>query len=507
MFPTALSSLGGQVLKASQKLPVWMQDAMVTGYGVFLHQMRYGSAFREHREWLSTTESWSPEQIESFQSDTFRRLIEHAIAHVPHYRDTLPGILGPSGPASLAGLSSAEMLARLPILPKGGVRDAPRRFLREGVPRWKTISKGTSGTTGTPMVFFAQRDEIQRYWAYADRARNWAGTRNGDRRATFSGLPLLPIDNQNPPFWRRDRVENKLVFSIYHLSKQTMPYYVEKLNEFKPEEMLGHPSCMGLLAALWPPETPPTFKPKAIITSGETVYEFQRTRVREVFDQRISDQYSAGGEMGPVISTCEEGFYHEHPESGIIELVDENMQPVPDGEPGEIVITGFANWTMPLLRYVSGDRSQVMTDGPCPCGRAFRRFAFIEGKSSDLLELPDGRYLGNIYTLVNSYPNIEECQFRQRSLDHLEVHLVRAPGFTDEDLAAVRAKTEDLVGSGVRVEVIMQDHIERTPRGKLKLVVTYKEDAREAAAGASDGAAGPDSPGVSSKKAVGASGE
>lgn len=485
MFPTAIKSLGGQVLRASQHLPVGMQDALITSYGVFLHRMRYGGAFRAHRAWLRSTESWTPEQTGAYQAKTLRDLIGHARVHVPFYREIL---------ATLPDLSRLEttraLLDQIEILPKQVVRAQPRRFLMEGVPRWKTISKGTSGTTGSPMVFFAQRDEIQRYWAYADRARNWAGSAMGHRRATFSGLPLLPIENRTPPFWRRDRIENKIIFSIYHLSKETMPYYVDKLNEFAPEEMLGHPSCMGLLAALWPQDAPPTFRPKAIITSGETVYEFQRTRVREVFGQRISDQYSAGGEMGPVISMCREGFYHEHPESGIIELVDDALRPVPDGEPGEIVITGFSNWTMPLLRYRSGDRSQVMTDGPCPCGLPFRRFAFIEGKSSDLLELPDGRYLGNIFSLVNSYPNIEECQFRQRSLDRLEVHLVRGPHFTDEDLAAVRAKTEALVGAGVTVEILMQDHIERTARGKLKLVVTDREDERAAAQGEAQAAGG-----------------
>jgi phenylacetate-CoA ligase len=326
------------------------------------------------------------------------------------------------------------------------------------------------------MVFHTSRDEIQKYWAFADRARHWAGSAVGFRRATFAGHPIVPHDRATPPFWRRDFIENKVLFSTYHLSPQNTRHYVNFLNGFCPEELLGYPSSLSLLAQMWPSDTPPRFCPKAIITSGETLFPFQKTAIEERFGCRVSDQYSAGGEMGPVISMCEAGNYHEHPESGIIEVLDQDGQPVPPGCSGEIVVTGFTNWTMPLIRYRTGDEAQLEALGLCDCRRTFRRFSRIDGKIGDRLILPDGRVLGYLYTLIKSYPNIRECHFRQIAADRITLYLVPNEQFGDADRRKIESLTTGFLGPGVRLTCEVVSAIERTKRGKFRLVVSDIEE-------------------------------
>jgi phenylacetate-coenzyme A ligase PaaK-like adenylate-forming protein len=72
----------------------------------------------------------------------------------------------------------------------------------------------------------------------------------------------------------------------------------------------------------------------------------------------------------------------------LIEVVDDDYQPVPDGEPGSrLLITNLYNRTQPLIRYELNDLVTVSPD-PCPCGRPFPLLKSIEGRSDDVLEMP-----------------------------------------------------------------------------------------------------------------------
>lgn len=443
-----------------------MQDFALSAYGAFFHHLRYGAEFKRARAALEISQHWPLERIQEERRKTLTALLRHCRRNVPYYEELFrrEGI-------SDSDLSRPDALTLLPTLEKATVRANPDAFLTRGVARWKLVAKGTAGTTGSPMIFYSTRDEIQRYWALADRCRAWAGSRLGARRATFSGIALLRGDQQEPPFWRRDRIENKVLLSIYHLSPRTIPYYARFLNDMQPEEMLGHPSALSLVAAIWPADIPVAFAPPAIITSGEQLFANQRAIIEQRFGGRVSDQYSAGGEMGPVISNCEQGVYHEHPESGVVELLRPESESAANGERGEIVITGFTNWTMPLLRYRTGDASRVR-GGVCACGRAFESYRFIEGKIADRLLLPDGRMIGNVYSLVESFPAVRECQIRQTAIDRIIFVLVPAPEFDGAARAEVERQAREFLGPAVSFSLQLTDSIERTKRGKLRLVVS-----------------------------------
>ncbi len=470
---TILRTTIGKALALNRKLPHPIQNLNVSLYGAWQHWMRYGADFRKMRRFLAESEGWSAQEIEAYQRSELTALLLHCARRVPYYRD-LFARLG----LDERDLAAPDVLSRLPLLEKSTVRAAPKSFTTEGVRRWTTLSKGTSGTTGTPMIFICNRTEAQRYWAFADRMRHWAGSRVGLRRATMSAVPAVALDRRKPPYWRHDWIENKILFAIHNLAPWSVRDYARRMNAFRPEELIGYPSALSLLARLWPEDDPPVFHLKAIISSAETLFPFQRQVIESRFECRVSDQYSAGGEMGPVISNCEKGRYHEHPESGIIELLDSQGRPAPVGEPGEIVITGFINRTMPLIRYRTGDAATALDAGRCPCGRAFRQYLSIDGRIHDRLVLPDGRVLTQIASIVEVFPRTRECQFRQSTREKIRLDLVPEPGFGERDAASIRATMQPFLGPGVDFEIRLSDAIERSKQGKVRLVMSELEDAR-----------------------------
>jgi len=95
-----------------------------------------------------------------------------------------------------------------------------------------------------------------------------------------------------------------------------------------------------------------------------------------------------------------------------VEIVDPNtLEPVPEGEVGELVLTTINREAMPLLRYRTRDLTRILP-GECPCGRHHKRLDRMQGRSDDMIILKG----------VNIFPiQIEKIllQFKELSTDYL----------------------------------------------------------------------------------------
>ena len=115
-----------------------------------------------------------------------------------------------------------------------------------------------------------------------------------------------------------------------------------------------------------------------------------RELIEDDFGIAVMSRYSAA-EAFKIGYFCERrtGF-HLHEDLCHVRVVDEDGEPVPDGEPGRLVITNLVNRGSVLLNYPIGDLGSV---GPaeCGCGRTFRMLSELEGRVEDVLTLPDGR--------------------------------------------------------------------------------------------------------------------
>jgi len=100
------------------------------------------------------------------------------------------------------------------------------------------------------------------------------------------------------------------------------------------------------------------------------------------------DLYSTYGNSECGISFCEcekKVGGHEHPDLIISEILDDNDNPLPDGEIGELVLTTLQTRGMPLLRYKTGDVTFKLTE-KCGCGRNSSRIGPILGRKSQMLK-------------------------------------------------------------------------------------------------------------------------
>lgn len=447
------------------KLPVWLQDLAVTAQGWIYHRQRYGGAFREEHALLQATEFASPLQLELIQVARLKRMLAHARERVPYYQKVLAKVaLDRLRPGDL------QPLRDLPITEKAAVRGNPEAFLEDGKVEAKWIPWNTSGTTGMPMRFYYEAGAVSRQYAFVERYREQAGVSRFVRRAQFTGKLIAP-ENSRERFWRYDWANRCLLLSTVHLREDTIPEYLRALQQFRPEYISGYPSSIALLAqaVLRRPEL--GLPLKAVLTSAETLLEEQRLVIGSAFGSRVYDQYGQT-EMQSFWFECRYGRMHAHPLFGLTEIVRPNGKPCAPGETGDVVLTGFLNRAMPLVRYRVGDRAAFSEESQCPCGRQMPIVAAIEGRKDDYIFSRERGWVGRMDPSLKGVEGILECQFVQRDPDRLEILYVPAPEMQAGDLARLRKNLRQRLGEAIELHFVECAQIPRGANGKFRSVVS-----------------------------------
>jgi phenylacetate-CoA ligase len=445
-------------------MPVLAQNALVSGYGYYLQHKRQGRGVDDVRALIAKSRTWSRQEVVAYQTRELSAMLRLCAAAVPYYRDLWSKVA--IDPESLRGVAD---LAKLPILPKDTVRRQREQLLRPGVrPYW---TQHTSGSTGTPVVVHVNERTYKLVHALLESHEEDCGVGRQDLRATFAGRMVQRAEDSSPPFWRYNRAQRQLLFSAYHMSDRTLPYYVEELARRQPVELIGYPSAIALLAGhITGSGKRGVVKPRAVVTNSETLFAWQRESIEEAFCCPVRDYYGSA-EALVFAAQCAAGTYHLDPLLGIAEIVDSDGQPAAPGEPGRIVCTTLTNDVMPLVRYEVGDTA-VRLDGPCPCGSALEGIREIIGRQDDVVKTPDGRIVGRLDHIFKGVTGIQECQIVQEALDCIRLLLVAEESFDDRQEGILRANARGRLGAAVRIELERVRQIPRTRAGKFRGVIS-----------------------------------
>jgi phenylacetate-CoA ligase len=438
--------------------PVWLQNVLLSIYGARLRYLRYGRSHRRALGRLQETERLSAAELAELQATELRAVMDRA-SHTAFYRQHW---------REAKGNGASEDFTRLPLVSKDDLRRAARALVPDNLGGHRLLEIHTGGTTGTPLTVYCTRSALQRNYAFFSRLRAWAGVPGHPRVATFAGRLVVPSSQTDPPFWRHNRAGNAVLFSSYHISPATLPAYARALAAYQPELIDTYPSSLEPIARHLAESGAAAVRPRAIITSSETLDPQVRRLFERVFGCPVFDHYGAA-EMAAFISQCEAGSYHPNPEFGIVEVLTDGRKAGP-GEAGEIVATGFVNPAMPLIRYATGDVATVGEE-PCRCGRAFPVLRSIEGRRDDVLSTPDGRWIGRLDPIFKSVGSIYETRIVQDALDHVRVEVVPLPGFGSGDEQTLLHQLHERLGATMRIELVQVPSIPRTSRGKFRAVV------------------------------------
>jgi phenylacetate-CoA ligase len=445
-----------------RRSPLYMQNLMATGYGLKERMLRYGGEYRKFVREIEAAQWWPLDRLQILQSNRLRAMIEFCFEEVPYYQELFRSLrLRP------ADFQSPADLVQLPILEKETVRAQVENFVpRTG--RERLIPQTTGGTTGKPLRYYVTPSAMQyNYAMYEVRFRNWAGVKFGDRMASINGKPIVPIENQKPPFWRYNLAFNQLYLSPYHLSTRNLPHYIDQLQKYRADVIVGYVSTVHTLARyILDNHLAGMICPKAILVSSETLFDWLRADIEEAFRCKVHNGYSLG-ELVSFISECEHGSLHISPEYGVVEAVEIEGK-------YEIIGTGLFNYGMPLLRYRTGDLVDLATDQTCPCGRRLPLVKAILGRIDDQVVTPEGVMVGPapLSLAFQSVSGLKEAQIIQDKPSNIIVYLAVSDTFGSSNEQFLLGELRKRLGQSIKIEFAYVPKVARTVAGKQRLIIS-----------------------------------
>jgi phenylacetate-CoA ligase len=452
-----------ELKKMYHALPYPLKVLGASMYGYYLRGWRYGLDSEKKVEQALERESWGSEQWEDWREERLAFVLHRAANEVPYYREHW------RKRRRKGDQSSCEQLQNWPILDKEALRQYPEAFVADDCHTSLMFQQTTSGTTGKPVQVWKSRETVKEWYAlFEARCRRWNGVSRHDRWINIGGQLVAEVENKHPPFWVWNEGLNQLYMSSYHLSSDLIPYYLDALRKYDIDYLWGYSSSLHALArtALKRSESVPM---KVALTNAEPLMDHQRKAISDAFQCRVVETY---GQVEGVTaaSECEKGKMHLWPEVGVLEVVDRNDNFLASGETGEFVCTGILNADTPLIRYRLGDRGAV-GEKTCTCGRTLPVLKTVEGRTDDVLIMPDGRRVGRLDPVFKSDLPIREAQIVQHTVQEVVIKFVPDEAFEDGDAQRLADRLRERVGKGINIRVKKVDQIPRTNNGKFRAVI------------------------------------
>lgn len=409
---------------------------------------------------LEATQWWPADRLEAYRLARLRTLLAFAGERVPYYRELF------RRHDIVPARATFDDLARIPPLTREVVRE---RFadLQARPPAGPVQRLATGGSTGVPVTVLVDMARLGFGEAARLRAHRWFGLEPGVREVILWGSPI-EVTRQDTVRALRDRLLNSRLLSAFDLGEAALGRYADTLDRFRPAKLYGYASALYLLARYLDSRgRRPAQAPRAIFTTAEPLFDFQRATIQRVFGCPVAQEYGAR-DGGLIAHECPEGGLHVPAEGVHVEILGDRGDGV-----GEIAVTLFDSLSFPMIRYRTGDLGSLDTR-PCPCGRTLPRLRAVEGRHTDFLVTPDGRCLHalSVIYVLREAPRVVEFAVRQDALDHVLVSVVPAPGFSAADRAAIEAGLRAVLGPLVEVEVVTVSGLARAASGKFRYVVS-----------------------------------
>jgi phenylacetate-CoA ligase len=416
-------------------------------------------------ETLRKTQWLSPSQTRELQDEKLRRLVRHCYRNVPYYRAKMQEMK--LRPEDIQGQAD---LHKLPMLTKADIRQHLYfDIMSENHDKSQVLKISTSGSTGEPFVCFADRAQLEFRWAATLRAQEWTGYKFGDPTVRLWHQTIGMSKSQAMKEHADALLSNRTFIPVFELSDENLARMVRTIASAEPVLMDGYAEALDLFAHFVKGKGSGAVRPKAIMSSAQTLPEPSRRLIEEAFGCKVFDKYGSR-EFSGIAYECEAHAGHHVVAEGYLVEVLRDGRPAAPGEVGEVVITDLNNFCMPFVRYRIGDLAEAMDpNAACSCGRGAPRLGAIQGRVQSIIQGTDGRYLpGTFFAhyLKEFDYAIKRFQIVQEERNAMTFRIVKGGRFSSEVLAEVIATFREYLGQSMRIDVDYVDEIKLIRTGK-----------------------------------------
>ncbi|MEI8259580.1 MAG: hypothetical protein WCJ30_28275, partial [Deltaproteobacteria bacterium] len=328
--------------------------------------MKRDNAPEVYKELLAT-QWYDAERLHALRTRRLKHVLVEAATNVPYYREAMARMgVDPSRE------DPWKILPALPIVDKALYRTL-ESSLRSDRPRRTPLVGHSSGTTGTRLEVFVDRDAATYRYLAGYRGRSWWGIEQGDSELKIwgSGFRTARTNRERLQAVLKEAKEWSIgvtLVSPFFQSSEDLDRATRTLFKTRPKTVFGYANSVFMLAShmVRTGRRAGSGWPKAVFYTAEMLTERQRGVVEDAFGAPVVAEYGSV-EAGVMACMCPKGSLHTSDDISVIEIVDKDRS-VEAGQTGEVVVTSLMGTEYPLIRYRQGDIASIGTT-PCSCGR------------------------------------------------------------------------------------------------------------------------------------------
>lgn len=442
-------------------MPLFFQNIMITVENILVLYKKY-----KYIPLLNPMKKISHDVVKStFANDPESLLVrvnlfsKYAKNHSMYYKDNKE---------SYPELNSLENISTWPILEKNTLKNVTKEFYSLEINNSNSRTLFTSGSTGSPMKIKVSVKDLQFRFRLILKTM-----------IDFGYSPLKPmgritghdISDENV-IYRKDYLNKHFFLSAFHLSQDNIQKYYDVIMDNQLETLEGYPSAIYVMAKLFDQNSYKIECVKNVFTTAEKLHDYQKEQIEKTFGCKVFDYYGSN-EQSVFIFTCKEGKLHTADATGLLEVLDDENNPVKLGEVGSMVVTSLTSHFMPLIRYKIGDACQLSKDQNCECGNGGLIIDEIIGRDEDIFQTLDGNYITRFSVVLKYLPfDVIESQIvLSNKKMEIVLYYVSNEVLVQDMFADFETNLISKVGAKYRIEYVKKDEITKTSRGKKRAVI------------------------------------
>ncbi|CCY80351.1 phenylacetate-CoA ligase [Prevotella sp. CAG:1185] len=359
-------------------------------------------------------------------------------------------------------IKTLDDIRKIPFTTKQDLRDNYPFGLVCGDMKDAVRIHSSSGTTGHPTVVVYSRHDIDSWANMIARNMYMVGCRNTDVFQNSSGYGMFTggLGFQ----YGAEKLGATTIPAAAGNSKRQVMF----IRDFGTTCLHAIPSYAIRLAEVFKEEgiDPRNTKLRTLFIGAEPHTNEQRLKIERLLGVKAYNSYGMTEMNGPGVAfECkQQNGMHLWEDNYIVEIIDpETLEPVPDGETGEMVLTTLDRTMMPIIRYRTRDITRIIP-GECECGRTHRRIDRIKGRTDDMF----------IIKGVNVFPmQVEKILIQYPGIG--SNYLITLDTIADNDVMTVEIELEDMKSDTYpelqemarTIQRALKDEILLTPRVKF----------------------------------------
>lgn len=382
--------------------------------------------------------------IKTFQESKLKELLVYLKSNSPFYQK-----LFNENKIDINEIKTLEDLTKIPTTSKNDIQANNQDFFC--VPQTEIVDYSTtSGTLGDPVTFGLSDKDLERLAYNEAISFACAGIQKGDVVQM-----ITTIDKRFMAGLAYFLGLRKMGASVVRMGPGIPELQWDSIFRYKPKYLITVPSFL-LKMIDYAEKHGIDYKNSSVygaVCIGEGLKNQDFTD--NILSQKIKERWNiqlfstyASTEMSTAFTECEFQIGgHHHPELIITEILDENENPVKEGESGELTITTLGVEAIPLLRFKTGDLVKAHYE-PCKCGRKTMRLGPVLGRKQQMIKYKGTTlYPPAMNDIMNDFGNVSCYQIVIKSdeigLDEIIIKLStdnETENFVDEVRDHFRAK-------------------------------------------------------------------